>query len=250
MGGLIAAFGVSASVFSLLTYLVLYVQNILGYSAIEAGLRFLVFSGAIFVCAAIAGRATNRVPARLLIGPGFAFVGAGLLLMRGITPESDWTHLILGFVVAGIGAGLINVPLASTAVAVVEPERAGMASGVNSTFRQVGIATGIAALGSIFASKVSDTVAAALTSTPVGSRATELGDAVAGGAASQAIASAPPDARELVAHAATQGFVDGLNSILLLGAMIAFAAGVASLALIRERDFVAAPAGEPAAAAA
>jgi EmrB/QacA subfamily drug resistance transporter len=246
VGGLIAAFGVSASIFSLLTYLVLYVQNVLGYSAVEAGLRFLVFSGAIFFCAAIAGRATNRVPARFLIGPGFAFVGAGLLLMRGITPESDWAHLIPGFIVAGIGAGLINVPLASTAVAVVEPARAGMASGVNSTFRQVGIATGIAALGSIFASKVSDTVAAALTSTPVASRATELGDAVAGGGVSQAIASTPPEARRFVAEAANQGFVDGLNSILLVGAVIAFVVAVASLALIRERDFVAAPA--PAAA--
>jgi hypothetical protein len=134
---------------------------------------------------------------------------------------------------------LINVPLASTAVAVVEPARAGMASGVNSTFRQVGIATGIAALGSIFASKVSDTVAAALTSSPVGSRAGELGDAVAGGAVSQAIASTPPEARRFVAEAANQGFVDGLNSILLVGAVIAFVAGAASLALIRERDFVA-----------
>jgi hypothetical protein len=116
---------------------------------------------------------------RLLIGPGFALVGAGLLLKRGITPESGWTHLIPGFVVAGIGTGLINVPLASTAVAVVEPARAGMASGVNSTFRQVGIATGIAALGSIFASKVSDTVAGAPAGTPLGGRASALGDAVA-----------------------------------------------------------------------
>ncbi len=245
VGGLVAAFAVSASIFSLLTYLVLYVQNVLGYSAVEAGVRFLVFSGVIFFCAGIAGRATGRVPARLLIGPGFALVGAGLLLMRGITPDSGWTHLIPGFVVAGIGTGLINVPLASTAVAVVEPARAGMASGVNSTFRQVGIATGIAALGSIFASKVSDTVAGALAGTPLGGRASALGDAVADGAVAQAIASTPASAHRLVAQAANQGFIDGLNSILLIGAVVAFVAGVASLALIRERDFVAAPAGEP-----
>jgi EmrB/QacA subfamily drug resistance transporter len=248
VGGLVAAFAVSASIFSLLTYLVLYVQNVLGYSAVEAGVRFLVFSGVIFFCAAIAGRATGRVPARFLIGPGFALVGAGLLLMRGITPDSGWTHLIPGFVVAGIGTGLINVPLASTAVAVVEPARAGMASGVNSTFRQVGIATGIAALGSIFASKVSDTVAAALAGTPLGGRASALGDAVADGAVAQAIASTPASAHRLVAQAANQGFIDGLNSILLIGAVVAFVAGAASLALIRERDFVAVPAGEPVAA--
>jgi EmrB/QacA subfamily drug resistance transporter len=250
VGGLVAAFAVSASIFSVLTYLVLYVQNVLGYSAVEAGLRFLVFSGVIFFCAGLAGRATGRVPARLLIAPGFALVGAGLLLMRGITPDSGWTHLIPGFVVAGIGTGLINVPLASTAVAVVEPARAGMASGVNSTFRQVGIATGIAALGSIFASKVSDTVATTLAGTPLGGRASALGDAVADGAVSQAIASTPANAHQLVAQAANQGFIDGLNSILLIGAVVAFVAGVASLALIRERDFVVVAAGEPVPAAA
>jgi EmrB/QacA subfamily drug resistance transporter len=255
VGGLIAAFAVSASIFSLLTYLVLYVQNVLGYSAVEAGVRFLTFSGAIFVCAAIAGRATSHVPARLLIGPGFALVGAGLLLMRGISVSSDWTHLIPGFVVAGVGAGLINVPLASTAVAVVEPARAGMASGVNSTFRQVGVATGIAALGSVFASKVSDTVSSALAATPVAAHAHALGQAISSGAARQAIAGSPPAARRAVAQAANQGFVDGLNLILLIGAVVAFAAAASSLALIRQRDIVAepaaaaAPSGEPAAAA-
>ena len=92
-----------------------------------------------------------------LIGPGFVFVGAGLLLMRGIQVGDDWTHLLPGFIVAGVGAGLVNVPLASTAVGVVEPARAGMASGINSTLRQVGIATGVAALGAIFASHASET---------------------------------------------------------------------------------------------
>ena len=70
--------------------------------------------------------------------------------MHGLTPSSGWTHLLPGFIVGGIGAGLVNAPLASTAVGVVEPRRAGMASGINNTFRQVGIATGIAGLGAIF----------------------------------------------------------------------------------------------------
>jgi EmrB/QacA subfamily drug resistance transporter len=150
VGGLVSAFGISASLFSLLTYLVLYIQNLLGYSAIEAGIRFLPLTGAIFLTAGIAGRLSARVPTRLLIGPGFVLIGIGLLLMHGLTPASDWTALLAGLIVAGVGAGLVNVPLASTAVAVVEPARAGMASGVNATFRQVGIATGIAVLGAIF----------------------------------------------------------------------------------------------------
>ena len=64
--------------------------------------------------------------------------------MRGLQPGDDWTALLAGFLVAGVGIGLVNPALATAAVGVVEPQRAGMASGINSTFRQVGIATGIA----------------------------------------------------------------------------------------------------------
>src|SRR6185437_11773878 len=152
-GGLAAAWAVSASVFSALTFLVLYLQNILGLSAVATGVRFLPLTGAIFLTAGVAGRLTARVPRRLLIGPGFVLIGIGMLLMRGLTAASGWTHLLAGMVVAGVGAGLVNVPLVSTAVGVVEPARAGMASGINSTLRQVGIATGVAGLGSIFASQ-------------------------------------------------------------------------------------------------
>ena len=81
-------------------------------------------------------------------------VGVGLLLMRGLNAGSSWTHLIPGMIVGGLGIGLVNPPLASTAVGVVPPQRAGMASGINSTFRQVGIATGIALLGTLFSNKV------------------------------------------------------------------------------------------------
>ena len=195
VGGLTSAFGISASLFSLLTYLVLYIQNLLGYSAIEAGVRFLPLTGAIFLTAGIAGRLSARVPTRLLIGPGFVLIGAGLLLMHGLTPSDDWTALLPGMIVAGVGAGLVNVPLATTAVAVVEPARAGMASGVNSTFRQVGIATGIAALGAIF-------------SHSVGPAATP------------------------------QAFVNGLNDIIVVGAVVAFVSAVAAFTLIRQRDYV------------
>ncbi|HEX5929451.1 MAG TPA: DHA2 family efflux MFS transporter permease subunit, partial [Solirubrobacterales bacterium] len=108
VGGLIAAFAISASLFSTFPYLVIYLQTGLGLSAIEVGVRFLVLSVPIFITAAIAGRLTDRVPAGLLIGPGFALVGISLLLMRGLEPGMSWTHLIPGFIVAGIGAGLIN----------------------------------------------------------------------------------------------------------------------------------------------
>src|SRR6201999_3932541 len=106
--------------------------------------------------AAVAGRLTEHVPAKWLITPGFVLVGIGLLLIHGVHVDSSWTHLIPGLLVSGFGTGMINPPLASTAVGVVPVERSGMASGINSTFRQVGVATGIAALCSISSQQVAD----------------------------------------------------------------------------------------------
>jgi EmrB/QacA subfamily drug resistance transporter len=240
-GGLIAAFGMSASLFSLLTYIVLYLQNQLGYSARDTGLRLLVLSGAIFVTAGAAGRLTTVVPVRLMIGGGFILVGTGLLLMRGLSPSSDWTHLIPGMIVAGIGTGFINTPLASTAVGVVPPSRSGMASGINSTFRQVGIATGIAALGSLFSTKLRDTVVDRLGNTSLASHAHQIAAGMGNGpgSGSGALKGLPPDAVQAVGAAARVGFVDGLNEILLIGAVVAFAASAGSFVLIRTKDFVA-----------
>jgi hypothetical protein len=238
VGGLTSAFAINGGLFALLTFLVLYLQNVLGFSAVQTGVRLLALTGAIFFTAGIAGRLSSHVPTRYLIAPGFVLVGVGLLLMRGLSPSSEWTHLLPGMIVAGAGAGLVNVPLASTAVGVVEPARAGMASGINSTLRQVGTATGIAALGSIFATTVRDTVTTTLSGTPVAGHAHAIADAVAGGQASGAIAGAPAAAQAAVAHAARTGFVDGLNEILLVGAIVVFAAAALALVLIRQRDYV------------
>ncbi|MGO8874418.1 MAG: MFS transporter [Acidimicrobiales bacterium] len=250
-GGLVAAFGINASLFSLFTYLILYMQNVLGLSAVQVGVRFLVLTGATFLTAGLAGRLTNHVPAKWLIAPGFLATAVGLLLMRGITIEDSWTHLIPGLIVAGVGAGFINVPLASTAVGVVEPSRSGMASGINSTLRQVGTATGIAALGSIFAARIRATIASQLASTPLHAVSSKIAGAVLSGETSApAGAASSPAAVELVRRAAGLGFVDALNDILLIGAVMAFVATVLCAFLIRQRDFVAsaAPGGsrEPA----
>jgi EmrB/QacA subfamily drug resistance transporter len=156
-GAQIVAFTISSSMFAMFLFLTLYIQGQLHYSPIQAGLRFLPLSLISFVVAPIAGRLSTRIPVRILFGVGMVLVGAALLLMHGLTPSSRWTHLLPGFIVGGIGVGLVNAPLASTAVGVVEPRRAGMASGINNTFRQVGIATGIAGLGAIFQHKLNGT---------------------------------------------------------------------------------------------
>ncbi|HWU40186.1 MAG TPA: MFS transporter, partial [Candidatus Acidoferrum sp.] len=153
-GGLIAAFCMNGSLFAMLLYLVLYLQYVLGYSSLQSGLRLLLISGPTLITATVAGRLSERVPVRWLIGPGLILVGAGLLLMTGLNGSTSWTHLIPGFIISGAGAGFVNPPLAATAIGVVEPQRAGMASGVNTTFRQIGIAVSIAALGTIFSASL------------------------------------------------------------------------------------------------
>jgi EmrB/QacA subfamily drug resistance transporter len=239
-GGLIAAFALSAGLFSLFLYLTLYLQDVLRYTAFQTGLRFLVLSGAILLTSGLAGRLTAVVPIRFLIAPGLALVGIGLLLMRGLTPASGWTHLIPGFIVAGAGTGFVNPPLASTAIGVVRPERAGMASGINSTFRQIGIATGIAGLGSLFSHTVRTHIVSTLTATHVvgGHAADALARTVAqGNGAASALGGLPPRARPAAVHAVRASFVSGLNDVFLIGALLVLISAALTLVLIRSKDF-------------
>jgi EmrB/QacA subfamily drug resistance transporter len=239
-GGLIAAFSLSAGFFALFLYLTLYLQDLLGYSALQTGLRFLVLSGGILLTSTLAGRLTAQVPIRFLIAPGLALVGIGLLLMRGIDAGTHWEHLIPGFVVAGAGVGFINPPLASTAIGVVTPDRAGMASGINSTFRQVGIATGIAGLGTLFAHTVSTHIESLLRGTPgVSAKAAHALAATVsqGSGAASGLGSFPAKARPAAAHAVRASFTTGLNDVFLVGAVLTLVAAVLTLILIRSRDF-------------
>jgi EmrB/QacA subfamily drug resistance transporter len=215
-GAQLVAFAISSAMFAQFLYLTLYLQNVLGYSPVQAGLRFLPLSLPSFFVAPLAGRLSSRVPVRLLIGVGLGLVGLALVLMHGLTPSSSWTHLLAGFLIAGVGIGLVNAPLASTAVSVVEPRRAGMASGVNNTFRQVGIAAGIAGLGAIFQDTIQSHLHGAGSASAVASGAIKQGGDVARAA-----------------------FIAGMNEILLVGAIVSFAGAVLALLLIRSRDFVA-----------
>jgi hypothetical protein len=158
--------------------------------------------------------------------------------MRGLTVTSDWTHLLPGMIVSGVGAGLVNVPLVATAVGVVPPRRAGMASGINSTFRQIGIAGGIAVLGTIFASHIRSNVVADLAGTPAAGFAQQIADGVSSGQVQAVIANVPAAARQVVESAARAGFVDALNLILLIAGLLTFLAAITSFFLIREKDFV------------
>jgi EmrB/QacA subfamily drug resistance transporter len=249
-GSSIAAFALSASMFAMFLYLTLYLQTILGHSPLETGLRFLPVTLLSFVAAAVSGKLTARLPARGLLGGGLVLVGIGLLLMRGLDAASDWTALLPGFLVAGVGIGTINPSIANSAIGVVVPARSGMASGISSTFRQVGIATGIAGLGAIFQSQVTHRLATALADTPSAGRGNDLAHAVSAGGTPRAIGAVPPTARPRLEHAIHAAFTAALNDILLVAAVVAIVGGLLALALVRSSDFVTqgAPQPEPAAA--
>ncbi len=249
-GASIAAFALSSSMFAMFLYITLYFQTILGLSPLQTGLRFLPLSVLSFVVAAVSGNLSSRVPVRFLLGLGLLCVGGGLLMMRGLTASSHWTALLAGTSVAGVGIGLVNPALASTAVGVVPPQRSGMASGINSTFRQVGIATGIAVLGALFESVITSNLASALAGTPVASRSASIAHAVAGGGA-PAVLKAVPAGQQAQATAAIHGaFASAMNEILLVAGIVALTGAVLSVALVRGSDFVAygEPEGAPAAA--
>ncbi len=141
---------------------------------------------------------------------------------------------------------MTNPGIASTALAVVDASRPGMASGINSTFRQVGIATGVATLGVIFQSRVESKLADLVPQAP-----DAFADAVTAGATQSALERVPPEFQAQAADAASQAFVSGLNTILIVGAAVAILGGIASFLLVDPADFVATPgAAEPEAPAA
>jgi EmrB/QacA subfamily drug resistance transporter len=234
----VAAFALSASLYAMFLYLSLYLQNYLGHSAFETGLRYLPATVAVFLFSALAGGLIGRIPARLLLFGGLSITGVGLLLMSGIEASSTWTTLLAGFLVAGAGSGLLNPVIAEVAVGVVPKERSGMAAGINDTFRQVGIAVGIALWGAILVGRGADEISelTAGTGGASGERSRELVEAASSGTLDQALAAVPAGSRQNLADAAGEGFLAGLNQVLTLGALLSFAGAVLAAWLVRERE--------------
>jgi EmrB/QacA subfamily drug resistance transporter len=235
----LSALGISASMFALFLYLTFYLQGFLGHDPLAAGLIYLPITvTTFFVSAATGALIITRVPARVVLSIGLVLVGGGLLLMSGLDPTDEWTALLAGFVISGVGIGLINPVIADVAVSVVPKEQSGMASGINDTFRQVGIAIGIAAWGAIFLGRGAAKIEELAAGTPAGTgeRPRQLVEAVSSGNLDSALAGVPAGARDGVETAAREGFLAGMNDILTLGGIFALAGAVAALWLVRERD--------------
>jgi EmrB/QacA subfamily drug resistance transporter len=163
LGAVVVALIVSFAMLGVFFFLALYMQNVLGYSPLEAGVRFLPSTLMVVVVAPVAGRLADRIGPRWLIAAGLTTVAVSLYSFSGIAVDSSYGALLPGFVLLGIGIALTMSPMTSAAMNAVAVEKAGIASGVLSMFRMVGGSLGVAVTGAIFQGAVGNPA----TATPV-----------------------------------------------------------------------------------
>ena len=246
-GVMVASFAVEAVLVSATNYLGIYCQNGLGYQPLTGGLMFLPLTAVGFVCAPLAARLIGRVPDRWLIGGSLALVAIGMAMMSGLTGGSHWTHLIPGFVVAGVGLGASSSTISHAALATVGPEQAGVASGTSNTFRKLGNSVGVAVLGVIFAHAITGRAADRLAALPgLAGHSQPLSDAMGSGAGITVAAYVPAPLRPEVTAIARDTIAAGVNTMLAVGAVTAAVAALLVVLLVRSRGTHATP--EPAAA--
>jgi predicted MFS family arabinose efflux permease len=150
-GAQIAAFSISASLFAVYIYATIYMQQVLGLSAIEAGLAYLPGT---FLNAATSGVTASmaekgKLSSRVAVSLGLAMVATGLLLMTVADVNSSWLAIQPGLLIAMVGTGMFNPAVIAVALGSVSEDQSGLAAGVNDTARQAGIAVGVAALGAL-----------------------------------------------------------------------------------------------------
>jgi EmrB/QacA subfamily drug resistance transporter len=148
-GAQVAAFSISASFFAIFLYMTLYLQQILGLSPIKAGLVYLPCTVLIFFVSAASASLLEKVSAGTLITAGLALVAVGLGLGLLATATSSWAMLLPALMVGGLGTGLFNPAVSAVALGSAPQEMSGLAAGVNDTFRQAGIAVGVALFGAL-----------------------------------------------------------------------------------------------------
>ena len=153
-GASVVVLVMAASTFGPFLYLTLFLLDGAGTSPTAVGLQLLPLSGAALVVSVVGGRFARVLPVRVALPAGQLLSAAGLLAIRGLEPSSPWTVMLPGLLVLGIGIGLANPAVTYAALGVVPATRSGMASGVSNTFRQVGIALGIAVLGTLLPAQV------------------------------------------------------------------------------------------------
>ncbi|WP_280470758.1 DHA2 family efflux MFS transporter permease subunit [Nocardia farcinica] len=217
--------------------LISYVQNMLGYSAFASGLRFLPLTLLLFVAAAVAGSLVTKLPPAVLVGVSQLLIAGGLLAVVLVDVDSAWTALIPAMILIGLGMGVFNPPRAAFSIAITTPDKSGMASGINETFQQAGVAIGIAAVGAFFQNRVAGAFTETDTARRVfGEQVDTAGDAVAAAGPSAVLDGLPASVSGAVRAAAETAFVDGLRTAMVLAAVLAAVSGVIAFCTMRRSD--------------
>ena len=235
IGSVIVAFIISFAMMGVFFFLALYMQNILGYSALEAGVRFLPTTLVIMVIAPIAGWLTDRIGPRWPIVTGMALIALSLYLFSLIEVGTTFPALLPSFILLGAGIGLTMSPMSTAAMNAVTKTKAGVASGVLSMFRMVGGTFGVAALGALFQNQARVRLdqelsgAAGLTE----AQRADFAHQLTGGTPQIDGLSADQAAR--LTQAGHDAFVYGLSHAMVLSVVIAVIGVAVAFFLIRDR---------------
>jgi EmrB/QacA subfamily drug resistance transporter len=235
----LGTFAIGAGMFAMFPWISLYLQNGLGYSPLQGGLRMLPATLLAFVVPILARRFGSRWHASVHLWVGLGVVSIGLLLMRDLGATSHWTALLPGLIVVGFGIGLANPAIGQLALAVAPPERAGMASGISNTCRIGGLAMGFAALGALLQDRLWVRLHELA---PRASHA--LVNAIASAGPKAAAAPAPAAQQAGLVAAGRAASVAGLDADFLAGACLLALGCVLVLALVRVPRPEPAPAAE------
>jgi EmrB/QacA subfamily drug resistance transporter len=225
-GSNIVAFLVTFAMFAQFFFLTLYMQNVLHYGPLQTGLRFLPATLVIIVMGPLAGRLTDRVGPRPLMVLGLLLTGAALLLQSRISLHTGYGLLLPGFILMGLGMGMVMSPMSTAAMNAVDRAKAGAASGVLSMSRMVGGSVGLAVMGALVA-----TIGRAKlnTSLPEFSPAvrSKIADSLGAG-----VAQGVPNASHHVIQAVQQAFVSALSTGLVVGAAVSVLGALLAFVLI------------------
>ena len=161
--GMVQSFGLIGVIF----LLVLFLQIVLGFNALKAGLTLLPLPLAIILVAPFAGRLTDKIGGRWILFAGTLITAAGIFLMTDLTGVTDWKNLVLPLAVAGAGMALVMAPTTTVVMASTPVQQSGMGAGILSTTRQIGTVLGLSVLGAVLQNQLVNNVSQALAKIPL-----------------------------------------------------------------------------------
>jgi EmrB/QacA subfamily drug resistance transporter len=237
LGAVVVAMVISFSMLGVFFFLALYMQDILGYSPLEAGIRFLPSTLMIVGVAPVAGRLADRFGPRWLIAGGLTIVAASLFIFSGIAVDSSYLDLLPGFMLLGIGIAMTMSPMTSAAMNAVPVQKAGIASGVLSMFRMVGGSLGVAVTGAIFQGLVSSRLDSLLGGSGISAGArSEISEQLGSGSVSGALKGLDPVQAKEATSAGSEAFVYALGHAMSVSGAVALAGAVVGVVAIRAKS--------------